>query len=184
MTTTTFRTGYGADWLDLTATLPGRYQPLPDEQVPDPGSLRVWLRERSLEPTTVIAKADVEEFHLLREAMHGAAAAIVRGDIPLKGDVLVLDRALAGDQPVGLRRGADGLRVSRPTTPAVARARLARQAVSDLCGPHRLLLKACDDDTCSGIFVDHSGKRRWCADERCGVRARVRAHRARARGTA
>ena len=34
--------------------------------------------------------------------------------------------------------------------------------------------RTCDDETCAGIFIDHSGRRRWCSDERCGVRARVR----------
>ena len=29
------------------------------------------------------------------------------------------------------------------------------------------------------IFLDETGRRRWCADERCGVKLRVRAHRAR-----
>jgi predicted RNA-binding Zn ribbon-like protein len=60
-----------------------------------------------------------------------------------------------------------------------ALARLARQSIDDLTGPTRGRLRACGDDTCAGIFLDDTGRRRWCADERCGVRARVRAHRAR-----
>ncbi|MFI5897355.1 CGNR zinc finger domain-containing protein [Actinoplanes sp. NPDC051513] len=73
------------------------------------------------------------------------------------------------------------LRLAPPAEVSVALAWLARQAAADLTGPTRQRLHACGDDACSGIFIDHTGRRRWCSDERCGVRARVRAQRARAR---
>jgi predicted RNA-binding Zn ribbon-like protein len=66
-------------------------------------------------------------------------------------------------------------------TAAEALARVARAAVQDLSGPTGTHLRPCGDDACSGIFVDYTGRRHWCSDERCGNRARVRAHRARAR---
>jgi predicted RNA-binding Zn ribbon-like protein len=96
-------------------------------------------------------------------------------------DVKILQEALASDQPLRIRRSGTDLEVVRPADVSVALGRLARQAAGDLTGPTRGRLHACGDDTCSGIFIDHTGRRRWCSDERCGVRARVRAHRARAR---
>jgi predicted RNA-binding Zn ribbon-like protein len=93
----------------------------------------------------------------------------------------VVDEALARDAPLRLRRRAGMLVASRPASAREALARLARQAVDDLTEPHPARLRACGDDECSGIFVDPTGRRRWCSDERCGVKARVRAHRARAR---
>jgi predicted RNA-binding Zn ribbon-like protein len=65
-----------------------------------------------------------------------------------------------------------------PSTLAAALARLVRQAVEQLPDAP---LRACDDDECHLAYLDPAGRRRWCAPERCGVKARVRAHRARAR---
>ena len=65
-----------------------------------------------------------------------------------------------------------------PSTIAAALARLARQAVEQLPDA---ALRACADDECRMAYLDPGGRRRWCAPETCGVKARVRAHRARAR---
>jgi predicted RNA-binding Zn ribbon-like protein len=176
-----FRTGNGADWLDLLATLLGRYRRKRVEMLAGPDALRAWLREHGMEPAAAVTTADVEAARSLREAMHRAATATVHGEPPTAEDVQVLQDALAADQPPRIRRAGSELRLTRPADASVALAWLARQAAVDLSGPARERLHACGDDTCSGIFVDHTGRRRWCSDERCGVRARVRAHRARAR---
>jgi predicted RNA-binding Zn ribbon-like protein len=176
-----FRTGNGADWLDLLATLIGRYRRTQVEMLTDPAALRAWLGEHGMEPVAAVTTADLDAARSLREALHRAGAATVNGQPPTAQDVRILQDALATDQPVGIRRIATGLTLDRPADVPVALAWLARQAAVDLTGPTRERLHACGDDTCSGIFVDHTGRRRWCSDERCGVRARVRAHRARAR---
>ena len=176
-----FRTGNGADWLDFLATLLGRYRPKQVEMLTDPAALRAWLREHGMEPVAAATTADLDAARSLREAMHRAATATVNGQPPAAQDVQVLQDAVASDQPFGIRRAGTALRLTRPADVSVALAWLARQAAVDLTGPTRQRLHACGDDTCSGIFVDHTGRRRWCSDERCGVRARVRAHRARTR---
>jgi predicted RNA-binding Zn ribbon-like protein len=189
---TEFRTGYGAAWLDLLASLTGRYLETTRELLPDPEAARRWLAEHDLEPVAPVTEADLQALRALREAVHRTAAATVRGDRPTDSDLETIDRALADDRPGRLEPGAldlgaadtGRLVLSRPRTPAEAAGRLARHAVDDLSGPHRELLRFCGDSDCAGIFLDHTGRRRWCADERCGVRARVRAHRARARGPA
>ena len=65
-----------------------------------------------------------------------------------------------------------------PPTLTAALARLARQAVEQLPDAP---LRGCADDECRMAYLDPGGRRRWCAPEKCGVKARVRAHRARAR---
>jgi predicted RNA-binding Zn ribbon-like protein len=176
-----FRTGNGADWLDLLATLLGRYRSKQVEMLTGPGALRAWLAEHGMEPVATVTAADVDATRALREAMHRAATAGLDGRSPTVHDVRIMQEALASDQPLRIRRTATDLQVTRPADVSVALGRLARQAAVDLTGPHRGRLRSCGDDTCSGIFIDHTGRRRWCSDERCGVRARVRAHRARAR---
>jgi predicted RNA-binding Zn ribbon-like protein len=181
---TEFRTGNGADWLDLLATQVGRYRRRQVELLPDAATLKVWLAEHGLEPVAAVRVADLESTRALRESLHRAAVATLSGRPPASADVKLLRTALGADQPLRVRRTAHGLEVGRPADVAEALARLARQAAADLTGPNRHRLHACDDDTCAGIFLDHSGRRRWCSDERCGVRARVRAHRARAQAEA
>lgn len=175
-----FRGGYGAAWLDLLATRIGRYGgSAPRELIGDPSALRRWLAEHDLAPSARIDDADVSAALELRESMFALAAAAVAHRRPQRADVRVVETALAADRPPSVRVTADGLQAQRPADTTEVLGRLARQAIEDLAGPHRERLRACGDDTCAGIFLDETGRRRWCADERCGVKARVRAHRAR-----
>jgi len=177
----TFRTGYGRDWLDFAVTLVNRYAAVSQDLVATPGQLRRWLTEWGLAPDGPVTEDDVARGQRLREALHGLAKAAASGQPPASGDVRVVDESLLDDVPVGLRRRGTAVVASRPGTTRQALARLARQAADDLTGADPVRLRACGDDECSGIFLDPTGRRRWCSDERCGVKARVRAHRARAR---
>jgi predicted RNA-binding Zn ribbon-like protein len=176
-----FRTGNGADWLDLLATRIGRYRTEQVEMLADPAALRAWLAEHQMEPVATVTAADVQATRELRECLHRMASATLVGEQPAAADLSVLQGALATDQPLRIRRAGRDLQLTRPSDVTVALGRLARQAALDLTGPSRGRLHACGDDTCSGIFLDTTGRRRWCSDERCGVRSRVRAHRARER---
>lgn len=176
-----FRTGYGRDWLDFAITLVDRYGATPRDLVESPARLRAWLTEWDLAPTGAVTDDDVARARRLREALHGLARSAATEQDPEGHDVRVVHDALADDVPPGLRRTGGSLVASRPVTTRQALARLARQAVDDLTGTNLARLRACGDDECSGIFLDPTGRRRWCSDERCGVKARVRAHRARKR---
>jgi predicted RNA-binding Zn ribbon-like protein len=179
--TTKFRTGNGAPWLDLLATRVGRYRAEQVDAIDSPAMLRAWLREHGLEPSAAVTSDDVKRADLTREAIHRTATASLRGASPDPADVALLEHALDADQAIRVRLRRSGLlAIGRPATAQEALARLTRDAVQDLTGPQRERLHACGDDTCSGIFLDHTGRRRWCSDERCGNRMRVRAHRARA----
>ncbi|HEX4016795.1 MAG TPA: CGNR zinc finger domain-containing protein [Frankiaceae bacterium] len=173
-----FRSGNGAAWLDLLATVNGRYRPVSDDAIETPAALRAWLSANAMEPTSAVTDGDVRQFQTIREALHHLAAASVRGEPMPTPDVRLLTLALQGDRALNVRRHRDGLAIGRPATAAEALGRLARSAVHDLSDRYAPQLRACGDDTCSGIFLDPTGRRRWCSDERCGNRMRVRAHRA------
>lgn len=177
---TQFLTGNGAPWLDLLATHRGRYRDVQRDQVETPSALRGWLRTHGLEPTGAVGPADVAQVQAAREALHRTAVATLAGRRAEPADLRRLEEILAADRPLSVRADGGGLGVRRPATAAEALARLTRDAVQMLAGPDREHLHACGDDTCSGIFLDRTGRRRWCSDERCGNRMRVRAHRARA----
>jgi predicted RNA-binding Zn ribbon-like protein len=179
-----FRTGYGRDWLDFAITLVDRYGDHPRDLVATPARLREWLSEWGMTPARSVTEDDVAYAGALREALHGLARASATDQAPAASDVRVVNAALTQARPVELRRHAAALTLGRPETTRQALARLAHQAADDVTGPHRPRLRACGDEECSGIFLDPTGRRRWCSDERCGVKARVRAHRARKRDAA
>jgi predicted RNA-binding Zn ribbon-like protein len=176
---TQFSSGNGAAWLDLLAQLGGRYRERQVDAIDNPAALREWLLDYGQEPTNDISAADVERFQVVREALHRTTVAVMGGDRAEPADVRLLTRALQADRPLGIRLDDGGICVVRPASAGEALARLVRDAVRDLSGPQRAHLRPCGDDTCSGVFVDYTGRRRWCSDERCGNRLRVRAHRAR-----
>jgi predicted RNA-binding Zn ribbon-like protein len=93
--------------------------------------------------------------------------------------IRTVNAAAAADTGYALRTDGAELVAARPADSTVALARLARQAIDTLTGPARLRLRNCGDASCAGIYLDDTGRRRWCSDRRCGSRARVRAHRAR-----
>jgi predicted RNA-binding Zn ribbon-like protein len=176
-----FRSGNGARWLDFLATLIGRYRGVQTDQLSDSRALRDWFVQHDLSPVEAPAERDLGRAKALREALHAAAVATMKGTNLEATALKTLESALQCDRPLSLRRTAEGLKAVRPANTQEALARLAREAMQTLIGPDKAALHACGDDTCSGIFIDKVGKRRWCTDERCGNRARVRAHRARAR---
>ena len=176
---TRFRTGNGAAWLDLLATLGGRYRDRQLDSLEGPAQLREWLREHALEPAGAVTEDDLDRVRAVREALHRIAAAALEDERPNATDIRLISDTLQADRPVRLRQAASGFRLARPATVAEALARLTRDAAQDLTGPRRAQLHPCGDHTCSGIFIDTTGRRRWCSDQTCGNRVRVRAYRAR-----
>jgi predicted RNA-binding Zn ribbon-like protein len=174
-----FRSGNGAAWLDLLSTQSGRYRESQVDAIGDPQSLRAWLRANDLEPAGAVRAEDVALVAATREALHRITVAAAAGRPPAPADLRVLEHALAADRGIRVHADGGGLRLRRPTSAAEALAWLVRAAVQDLTGPARAHLHACGDATCSSFFLDPTGRRRWCTDQSCGNRLRVRAHRAR-----
>jgi predicted RNA-binding Zn ribbon-like protein len=169
----------GAGWLDLLATVGSAYGPDPVERVPGVAELDAWLDHQGLTPRTAPDGADVVALHGLREALRPLALAAVAGDAVTEEQVTALQPYL--DRAVPPRATlVDGVPApGPPETVDDALARLTQAALVSLGGPERQHLGACGDDECRMVFLDPAGRRRWCSSQRCGVRARVRAHRAR-----
>jgi predicted RNA-binding Zn ribbon-like protein len=175
-----FRFDTGAPWLNFLATLGNRFGSAPVEHVPTPERLAAWLRHEGLAPAVPTTEADLAAAYELRAALAHVVFALVDGEpVPVPALDLVQDLA-ARDRPARLAVTGDGLRAEAVPDPL---ARLARQAVDHFAtpGPHHV--RVCGDPDCTMAYLDPYGRRRWCG-RGCGVRARVRAHRARGEGAA
>jgi predicted RNA-binding Zn ribbon-like protein len=171
----------GAAWLDLLATVGGAYGAEPVERLTDPPVLQRWLGHHGLAAEHVPTDADVASARALRETLRPLALAVLDGAQVPAEPLRELQRWLDADVPLRAVDRAGRPAPAPPSTPAAALARVARQALEHLGGPQAENLHACAADDCRMAFLDPAGRRRWCAPERCGVRARVRAHRARTR---
>jgi len=139
---------------------------------------------------------DAEEEAALRGRTGARAEAVLADARRLRGRLrtAVLDpsdaRAVA-DVGAAVRTAAEGLRLEPGARPAW-RVEAARQvelpllrvawAAGELLTSGELdRVKACPGDECGWVFLDRSGRRRWCSMDSCGNRAKVRAHAARHR---
>ena len=165
----------GAAWLNLLATRGHAYGEVSIERLDDRDALSAWLDHERLTPAAPLTEADVEQARAFRETLRPVVLAVLDERIP---DVGPLQPWLDADEPLRavVRNGRPA--AAPPPTLTAALARLARQAVEQLPDAP---LRGCADDECRMAYLDPGGRRRWCAPEKCGVKARVRAHRARAR---
>ena len=169
----------GAAWLDLLASVGNAYGADPVERLTGPRAMQRWLAHHGLTAEGAPTEADVTDARELRETLRPLVLAVLDG-APVPGPPLrALQRWLDADAPARAVERDGRPALAPPPTPAAALARVARQALDHLGGPQAEHLHACADDECRMAFLDPGGRRRWCAPERCGVRARVRAHRAR-----
>ena len=171
--------GYGAIWPAFLATLRGRLGDQPHDMLSDAAALTEFLTAHALAPARRVSEVDVARAGLLREAMWAITSAEYDGRPCAAADLRVVDDALQQGAPARIGRGPGALRARPPADVDEALSRIAGELVTDLSGPRRSQIGFCGDDTCSGFFVDPTGRRRWCSSERCGTRMRVRAHRAR-----
>jgi predicted RNA-binding Zn ribbon-like protein len=180
---TALRFDLGPSWLNLLGSVGSAYGPAPIERMTGPDRLAEWLAHEGLTPASgeVPAETDIELARELREALRSLMLSRVR-DRPINPDaVTVLNRFLAADEPLHVTVTGTGPYLEPPRTVTAALARVAREAADHLTGPEAAHIHQCAAEDCAGAFIDESGRRRWCSDDRCGVKSRVRAHRARQR---
>lgn len=171
----------GAPWLDLLITVGQAYGPAPVERLRGLPELVRWLDHEGLTPAVAPTEGDVHEARALREALRPVVLATLDDRPVTSAELAALEpwpAAAVAPRPV-LHDGR--LVLEPPPTTRAALAGLATQAVAFLAGPDRDHLGACADPLCRMAFVDPTGRRRWCSPDTCGLRARVRNHRARAR---
>lgn len=177
-----FRFRAGRWCLDLCSTALWRHVE-PVELLRQPADLGRWLLEAQLidEPVEV-NEAELESTRSLREAVYRLFVAHLAGDPLPAPDVATINEMAARPSrfPQLTAIGQAYLLDPRPVSGALAA--VAAECIELLTGPLSDRLRECAASDCAFLFVDTSrpGRRRWCAQNRCGNRHHVREHRARA----
>jgi predicted RNA-binding Zn ribbon-like protein len=127
-----------------------------------------------------LPKADERELDAARElrrAIHAAFAAIAAGQAPPAGALAVLEATHAeavGAARLARRNGAFAL-AWPARDPRRVRFAVAVDAVALLGDPRRLArVRLCPGRNCGWLFLDASGRRRWCSMSTCGSREKMR----------
>ena len=151
------------------------------ETLHDASDLTGWLSGRFPEVVDGATDRDLIDARALRASLARAATALSRHhEIPPDDiDMINLFAATPDIAPTldgGTRQaGRSRAKVSQ------ALSVVAREAVELFATNPADRIRQCDADDCELVFYDESrsNNRRWCSMERCGNRAKVRAHRAR-----
>ncbi len=148
-----------------------------------PDDLSTWLGERLPVAVGAARTRDLFDAIALRDAISRMAVGSVHGQPARASDIdLVNLYAATPDIPPSL---AGGTRQAGRSVHTIGQAlsTVARDAV-DLFDPANAgRIRECNGD-CNMVYLDTSraATRRWCSMQRCGNRAKVRAHRARKAG--
>lgn len=153
------------------------------ERLHAPDDLTSWMRERFPMAVGGARSRDLFDALALRDAIARLALAAGRGTERRAADIDVVNLyAATPDIPPTLEGGSRQAGRSVQTV-GQALSTIARDAV-DCFGPaNEGRVRVCAGD-CGIVYLDTSraASRRWCSMQRCGNRAKVRAHRARKSG--
>ena len=152
------------------------------EQWHSPADMAEWMQGRFPEVPSVIEDREYVDARALRDAIARAVLAGSRDEAPAAEDVDVINLfAATPDIPPTLAGGSRQAGRGRARL-GQALSELAREAVELLAPEGVERIRECAADDCSIVFYDESrsNNRRWCSMQRCGNRAKVRGHRARA----
>ncbi|MFJ5901919.1 BTAD domain-containing putative transcriptional regulator [Streptomyces sp. NPDC093064] len=154
----------GSEWLRSYATLAvwaGHMDLIEDQLV-------TWLREQALRHPDEAAAA-LAEARQFRTKLYACLAD--------PGDARAF-KAVAGTVEDAARhsvftRGEDGLGRWQPSPSARLRlpvCAVARSAGELLADPRRFMVRSCPSEDCGWLFLDASGRRRWCSLATCGAK--------------
>lgn len=151
------------------------------EDVTAPAELARWFAESGLTaPGIVVTDADLQAARVLRDALWRAGHRYRVGQTPERSDVALINRAAGRPSLAPQIDAARGdVRWATPLTAQAALATIARDAVDLFTGDQAARIRECASPTCILLFVDTSrpGKRRWCAMDLCGNRAKTAQYR-------
>jgi predicted RNA-binding Zn ribbon-like protein len=144
-------------------------------------SLEKWLSIRFPEVTGVATDRDLMDALALQGSLGRLVVAASRNEGGAAEDIDILNLfAATPDIPPSLdggtrRAGRSGARVGQ------ALSAIARGSIQLFAPENRDRIRQCSAATCEFVFYDESrsNNRRWCSMQRCGNRAKVRAHRER-----
>ncbi|MFG2330317.1 BTAD domain-containing putative transcriptional regulator [Streptomyces sp. NPDC048604] len=152
----------GSDWLRTYRTLAvwAGHLDLADQGVV------AQLVERA-ERTPEEAEAALAEARAFRTQLY----ACLTGPADTRAFAAVAATAREAARAAVLTLGPDGLAHWRPTPAAGLRLPLyatARAAADLLTDPRRFTVRSCPSDDCGWLFLDSTGRRRWCSLSTCG----------------
>ncbi|MEO7124401.1 MAG: CGNR zinc finger domain-containing protein, partial [Lacisediminihabitans sp.] len=151
------------------------------ERLHEATDLADWLSERFSGIDGTVTDRDLVDAKALRAAVARLATATSRGEALGRDDVDVINLfAATPDIPPALPGGSRQAGRSRARA-SQALSAMAREAIGLFEAGSAGRIRECSADDCALVFYDESrsNNRRWCSMQRCGNRAKVRAHRAR-----
>jgi predicted RNA-binding Zn ribbon-like protein len=126
----------------------------------------------------VVDDDELEAALALRLVLHRIFSAIAQDRRPARGDLeaLARDHAAAADAARLAAAGDGAWRMDWPAAdPRRTRFAVAVDAVALLGDPQRLArVRRCPGPKCGWVFLDTSGRRRWCSMSTCGSRVKMR----------
>jgi predicted RNA-binding Zn ribbon-like protein len=120
---------------------------------------------------------ELEAARALRGVLHRVFSAIADGRGPRQADLEALARDHASAAGAARLASDDGAwRLTWPATePRAVRFAVAVDAMALLADPARLArVHRCPGPACGWLFIDTSGRRRWCSMSTCGSRVKMR----------
>jgi predicted RNA-binding Zn ribbon-like protein len=173
----------GAICLDLANTVDwtngGDERPAHTEALATPADLATWgarlglVERRDLTMTGLELKAT----RRLRQAIHRTFAAIAAGEDPSREATETLMSQYAGAATAGrLEFDAGRWQIAWASDdPRRIRFAAAVSAVELLSDAEQLArVRVCPGNNCGWLFLDATGRRRWCSMQTCGSRAKMR----------
>nr|WP_221473119.1 CGNR zinc finger domain-containing protein [Planomonospora venezuelensis] len=164
--------------LDLVNTRPST-----GDLLATPADLRAWLALQAdrlpgeTHETAELTATDLAAVRAVREHTAAAIACARRGERPPASALDGLNRAQHAAPAVKELswNGTTTVAVRRRTGPAGVRlaAWLAEAAADLLADPAIGRVRRCEAEDCVMLFLPAHPRRRWCAADRCGNRARV-----------
>jgi predicted RNA-binding Zn ribbon-like protein len=139
--------------------------------------LAAWSDRLGVLGTATIADDELQRVRDLRGSVHRVFSALASGGDPQPGDLLMLHEGFAEATGAGqLEPGAGAWRWTWPDDdPRRVRYATAVDAVALLADPRRLpRLTRCPGHDCGWLFLDRTGRRRWCSMATCGSREKMR----------
>jgi predicted RNA-binding Zn ribbon-like protein len=144
----------------------------------EPDSLVRWGRRLGVLET---GRADAQELaaaRTLRPALRAVLIAAAHGEQPPAGAVDLLARTYAEAAAAARLEPRDGAFVLDwpDRDPRKVRFAVAADAIGLLAGAERLgRVSLCPGRDCGWLFLNRSGRQRWCSMATCGSRAKMRA---------
>ena len=149
------------------------------DAIADTGDLMRWGRRLGLTGARApkVDDAELAAAHDLRRATHASFAALARGAAPPRAALqLLTDTHAAAAAAAHLARRDGAWALDWPAgDPRRVRFAVSVDAIALVGDPQRLArLRLCPGRDCGWLFLDASGRRRWCSMTTCGSREKMR----------